>query len=105
MGKILRNDIENQSAYPGKQDKRFEENIQKADGAGIPWVVYHYSYAKNKQDGIDKANHSLRLLKGRSPFTVFWRTAQFWVAILQVRHKTFVTPLKGQDYTVVCTPL
>ena len=60
------------SDYPGQQDKRFEENIQKAEAAGMPWGVYHYSYATGKQGGVDEARHCLRLLKGRKPLYGVW---------------------------------
>lgn len=60
------------SDYPGQQDKRFAENVRKADAAGMPWGVYHYAYAKDRQGGIDEAKHCLRLLNGRKPLYGVW---------------------------------
>lgn len=60
------------SDYPGQQDKRFSENVRKADAAGMPWGVYHYAYAKDRQGGIDEAKHCLRLLNGRKPLYGVW---------------------------------
>lgn len=60
------------SDYPGQQDKRFEENVRKADAAGMPWGAYHYAYAKTRQGGIDEAKHCLRLLNGRKPLYGVW---------------------------------
>lgn len=60
------------SDYPGQQDKRFSENVRKADAAGMPWGAYHYAYAKTRQGGIDEAKHCLRLLNGRKPLYGIW---------------------------------
>lgn len=60
------------SDYPGQQDKRFEENVKKAEAAGMPWGVYHYAYATSKSGGIAEAKHCLRLLKGRKPLYGVW---------------------------------
>ena len=60
------------SDYPGQQDKRFSENVRKADAAGMPWGAYHYAYAKTRQGGIDEAKHCLRLLNGRKPLYGTW---------------------------------
>lgn len=60
------------SDYPGQQDKRFSENVRKADAAGMPWGAYHYAYAKTRQGGIDEAKHCLRLLNGRKPLYGVW---------------------------------
>lgn len=60
------------SDYPGQQDKRFAENVRKADAAGMPWGAYHYAYAKTRQGGIDEAKHCLRLLNGRKPLYGVW---------------------------------
>lgn len=60
------------SDYPGQQDKRFAENVQKAEAAGMPWGVYHYAYATTRQGGIDEAKHCLRLLNGKKPAYGVW---------------------------------
>lgn len=60
------------SDYPGQQDKRFEENVRKAEAARMPWGVYHYAYATTRLGGIDEAKHCLRLLNGRKPLYGVW---------------------------------
>ena len=57
---------------PGQQDSRFEENIRGAEAAGLPWGVYHYSYARDSAGGRQEAAHVLRLLAGRSPAYGVW---------------------------------
>ena len=58
--------------YPGQQDKRFAENVKKADAAGMPWGAYHYAYARDRQGGVDEAKHCLRLLGGKKPLYGVW---------------------------------
>ena len=58
--------------YPGQQDKLLEQHIAGCEAAGIAWGVYHYSYARDRKDGIEEANHCLRLLKGRKPAYGVW---------------------------------
>ncbi len=60
------------SDYPGQQDKCFAENVRKSEAAGMPWGAYHYSYARDRQGGIDEARHCLRLLGGRKPLYGVW---------------------------------
>lgn len=60
------------SDYPGQQDKNFGVYVTACEKAGIPYGVYHYGYAKNRQGGIDEAKHCLRLLNGRKPLYGVW---------------------------------
>lgn len=60
------------SDYPGQQDKRFSENVQKAEASGMPWGVYHYAYATTRAGGVAEANHCLRLLNGKKPSYGVW---------------------------------
>lgn len=60
------------SDYPDQQDVRFEENISGCEKAGLPYGVYHYSYAKNKAGGINEAKHCLRILGSRKPSYGVW---------------------------------
>lgn len=60
------------SDYPGQQDKLLEQHITGCERAGIAWGVYHYSYARDRQGGVEEANHCLRLLKGRKPAYGVW---------------------------------
>lgn len=60
------------SDYSNQDDKRFEENVKKAEVAGIPWGAYLYSYATNTTMAKSEAKHSLRLLNGRKPAYGMW---------------------------------
>lgn len=50
-----------------QDDTYWEENVRKAEAAGLPWGVYFYSYALNIEQVVDEARHVLRLLKGKHP--------------------------------------
>lgn len=58
--------------YPNQDDIRFEENVRKAEAAGIPWGTYLYSYAKNTAMAKSEAAHTLRLLQGKRPQYGVW---------------------------------
>ena len=60
------------SDYPGQQDKKFEENIKNCEKNNIPYGVYHYAYAKDRQSGVNEANHCLRLLGNHIPAYGVW---------------------------------
>ena len=60
------------SDYPGQQDSGIAKNLAMLDAAGMPYGVYHYSYARDKQGGIDEAKHCLRLLGGHKPVYGVW---------------------------------
>lgn len=60
------------SNYTSQDDKRFEENVLKADSVGMPWGVYLYSYATNTGMAQSEAQHVLRLLDGRKPLYGVW---------------------------------
>ena len=49
--------------YPGQQDEQFERNAQECTRLGIPFGVYHYSYADTKEKAEGEAAHILRLIK------------------------------------------
>ena len=55
------------SDYRDQDDKRFYENVRKAEAAGIPWGAYLYSYALDTDMVRSEAQHMLRLLAGRKP--------------------------------------
>ena len=48
---------------PSKDDNQFVNNVAKAEKAGIPWGIYHFSYAKSKSDALSEVAHVDRLLK------------------------------------------
>lgn len=60
------------SDYPGQQDDMFMANVTGCEKAGIPYGVYHYGYARNRQGGVDEAKHCLRLLGNRKPAYGVW---------------------------------
>jgi len=58
--------------YPNQDDSRFFENVRKCEEANMPYGVYLYSYAQNKDAAISEAKHTLRLLKGLKPLYGVW---------------------------------
>ena len=60
------------SNYTNQDDKRFAENVKKAEAAGMPWGAYLYSYAKNTSMAKSEAEHALRMLKGKTPLYGVW---------------------------------
>lgn len=60
------NDIRSQD------DDRFEQNVQKAIAAKMPYGVYLYSYATNLAMARSEGRHALRLLNGRAPELGVW---------------------------------
>lgn len=60
------------SDFTYQDDERFAENVRKADAAGMPWGVYLYSYALNRDMAKSEAQHTLRLLAGRKPAYGVW---------------------------------
>lgn len=58
--------------YPGQQDSGIAANLAILEKAGMPYGVYHYSYARDKQGGIDEAKHCLRLLGSYKPAYGVW---------------------------------
>lgn len=60
------------SDYINQDDKRFEENVRKAESAGMPWGAYLYSYATTTSMAQSEAQHTLRMLKGRKPLYGVW---------------------------------
>lgn len=60
------------SDYAHQDDKRFEENVEKAEAAGLPWGAYLYSYAVTPSMAQSEARHTLRVLKGRKPLYGVW---------------------------------
>lgn len=60
------------SNYTNQDDKRFSENVKKAEATGMPWGAYLYSYAKNTSMAKSEADHALRLLNGKTPLHGVW---------------------------------
>lgn len=64
------------SDYKDQDDERFEENVKKANAAGLPYGVYLYSYANTLGKAESEAAHALRLLKGKKPLYGVWFDAE-----------------------------
>lgn len=60
------------SDFARQDDIRFEENVRKAEAAGMPWGAYLYSYAQDPGMARSEAAHTLRLLAGRRPAYGVW---------------------------------
>ena len=50
-----------------QDDDWWEYNVSECERLGIPYGVYHYSYAANEAQVQSEINHVLRLLKGHNP--------------------------------------
>lgn len=50
-----------------QDDAMFEQNVKKAEAAGLHWGAYIYSYALSVGEARSEVNHTLRLLKGKHP--------------------------------------
>ena len=50
-----------------QDDTQWEENVRKAEAAGLPWGAYFYSYACTEASAKSELQHVLRLLKGKKP--------------------------------------
>ena len=50
-----------------QDDTLWEENVRKAEAAGLPWGAYFYSYACSEASAKSELEHALRLLKGKHP--------------------------------------
>ena len=60
------------SDYTHQDDKRFGENVRKAQAAGLPWGAYLYSYARTEAMAKSEAQHALRVLAGQKPLYGVW---------------------------------
>lgn len=52
------------AAYGSTVDAKFNRNVQECERLGIPYGVYHYSYALNKAQAKEEAAFFLSLIKG-----------------------------------------
>lgn len=60
------------SDYPSQDDVQYRANVQKCLAAGIPFGVYLYSYARDRDMALSEARHTLRLLQGLTPLYGVW---------------------------------
>lgn len=58
--------------YTNQDDTQYRANVRKCEAAGIPYGVYLYSYARNRDMALSEARHTLRLLEGRRPLYGVW---------------------------------
>ena len=60
------------SDYASQDDTQYRANVEKCRQAGIPFGVYLYSYARNREMALSEARHTLRLLRGVEPLYGVW---------------------------------
>lgn len=60
------------SDIPSQDDNYWLYNVSEAERLNIPYAVYLYSYATNKEMARSEAAHVLRLIKGRKPWRVYY---------------------------------
>lgn len=60
------------SDYTSQDDTQYWANVRKCRAAGIPFGVYLYSYARNREMALSEARHTLRLLQGVEPLYGVW---------------------------------
>lgn len=58
--------------YEVQDDSRYRENVLKCQQAGMPFGVYLYSYARNREMALSEARHTLRLIKGLTLLYGVW---------------------------------
>lgn len=58
--------------YGSQDDSQYFANVRKCRQAGIPFGVYLYSYARNREMALSEAKHTLRLIKGLTPLYGVW---------------------------------
>lgn len=58
--------------YSYQDDTQYLNNVRKCQAAGIPFGVYLYSYARNRDMALSEARHTLRLIKGLTPLYGVW---------------------------------
>ena len=68
---IVRSSYGNVAAYPWQRDTQFNNNANKARKAGIPFGVYHYSYATTVDGMIAEAKGFVKLLNEVKPIPYF----------------------------------
>lgn len=52
------------AAYGSRVDKKFNRNVQECEKLDIPYGVYHYSYALNREQAKEEADFFLKVIKG-----------------------------------------
>lgn len=60
------------ASYGTNTDKLFEQNVQKAEKANIPYGVYCYSYALSEEDAVSEAKYIIDLIKDKKPTLGVW---------------------------------
>lgn len=58
--------------FSDQHDSGIQQNLAKCELGGMPYGVYHMSYARDRQGGISEAKHCLRMLGGRTPLYGVW---------------------------------
>lgn len=58
--------------FSDQHDSGIQQNLAKCEVGGMPYGVYHMSYARDRQGGVSEAKHCLRMLGGRTPLYGVW---------------------------------
>lgn len=64
---LIRSSFGNVAAYPNQKDKEFENNVRKAKLVGLPFGIYHYSYATTVEGMRAEARGFVALLNTIKP--------------------------------------
>ena len=101
------------SGYWNVEDNYFRKNLQKCEALGIPYGIYHYSYALDTEQAEIEANTVLQLIKetNAKPFMVFldeedadgWRKRnglELRDTVLTPQVHTFCNIVKNAGYKV-----
>ena len=46
-----------------QMDEKFKRNVKELNRLGIPYGIYHFSYARNYIDGVEEAKYTLRCME------------------------------------------
>lgn len=93
------------SDYTKQDDQQFERNVAECERLNIPYAVYLYSYADTYDKVDSEVQHTLRLIKGKTPFCVYYdmedaSTATLGKNILTDYAKRYCEAIKKEGYKV-----
>ena len=88
-----------------QDDQQFERNVAECERLNIPYAVYLYSYADTYDKVDSEVQHTLRLIKGKTPFCVYYdmedaSTATLGKNILTDYAKRYCEAIKKEGYKV-----
>ena len=88
-----------------QDDVQFERNATECERLGIPYAVYLYSYANTVNKVDSEIQHVLRLVKGKTPFCIYYdmedgQVANLGKTVLTSYAKRFCEGIKANGYKV-----